>query len=484
MKKISIVFFVLFLLTALLCLGSCSGNKLGGDANGYRWELSTGSHTLTIEGKEPSGGPDLSPGPWNLAEAREIEHIVLEGKDARYFVPEEHLVLLPNLKTYSGSYNGASWTIDLEKGTLTLDADGVISNEMFPVVGEAWKHFADSVNRLVIGDGVTSIRQVVGVGKPADPRPVLRELGLDTVVLGKKLKSIEGLDTVAKESYEVNAKNQTFFTYDGAVYTKADNIIAARPSEKPSLAYHPDMPEQIAGMLGNFSWRLNFIDQTLTFEGEGAMPDPCNLVEQCIPYRDSIHRIVFGDKITTIKREQDERNILNLEADTCVLGKSMQHNMQLTRMAEKSYEVDPDNPYLSVYDGALYSKDYKKLVAFPAQKTSVEFHQKMKVIGQDSFINAQIPLVVVPWGVTIVEDNAFSLMGTYGAAVVLPDTLKLAGTHAAPTEEWTTVYLYSDKNTVAKEAFSVGGQAYEALVKQTKENIGFTSVYDFYPGVR
>lgn len=101
---------------------------------------------------------------------------------------------------------------------------------------------------------------------------------------------------------------------------------------------------------------------------------------------------------TTITREQDERNILNLEADTCVLGKSMHHNMQLTRMAEQSYEVDPDNPYLSVYDGALYSKDYKKLVAFPAGKTQVEFHKNLKVIGQDSFINAQIPLVVVPWG--------------------------------------------------------------------------------------
>ena len=169
-----------------------------------------------------------------------------------------------------------------------------------------------------------------------------------------------------------------------------------RPSEKASLTYHPDMPEQIAGMLGSFSWRLNFIDQTLTFEGSGAMPDPCNLVEQCIPYRDSISRIVFGDKISIIAREQDERNILSLEADTCVLGKRMHHNMRLTRMAEKSYEVDPDNPYLSVYDGALYSKDYKKLVAFPAQKMEVEFPKNLKVIGQDSFINALTPLVVVP----------------------------------------------------------------------------------------
>ena len=108
----------------------------------------------------------------------------------------------------------------------------------------------------------------------------------------------------------------------------------------------------------------------------------------------------------------------------------------------------------------------------------------MKVIGQDSFINAQIPLVVVPWGVTIVEDNAFSLMGTYGAAVVLPDTLKLAGTHAAPNEEWATVYLYSDKNAVAAKAYPISGETYAALVDQTKENIGITSVYDCYPGVR
>ena len=134
---------------------------------------------------------------------------------------------------------------------------------------------------------------------------------------------------------------------------------------------------------------------------------------------------------------------MNLEADTCVLGKSMHHNMQLTRMAAKSYEVDPDNPYLAVYDDALYSKDYKKLVAFPAEKTEVKFHKNLKVIGQDSFINAQIPLVVVPWGVTIIEDHAFSHMGSYGAAVILPDTLELAGACDQSIEKWVTVYLYS-----------------------------------------
>ena len=69
-------------------------------------------------------------------------------------------------------------------------------------------------------------------------------------------------------------------------------------------------------------------------------------------------------------------------------------------------------------------------------------------------------------------------MGTYGAAGSA-GYLKLAGAHAAPTEEWATVYLYSDKNTVAKEAFPWAGRPYETLVKQMKENIGFTSVYDF-----
>lgn len=483
MKKIAPIFLALFLLAVVCCLGSCSEQKQSGETNTYSWTLNTNNRTLTLTGKQPEDKPDLSPGPWLLEGMEKVEHIALKGKEP-YFVSEDCWSRLPNLKTYSGSYNGASWIINLEKRTLTIDADGVVSNEMFPFVEEAWAHFADSVDRLVIGNGVTSIQQVVAVGKPADPRPILRQMGFETVALGKNLKSIEGLDTVAQQSYEVSGKNPTFFTYDGAVYFKADNIIAARPSEKASLTYHPDMPEQIAGMLGSFSWRLNFIDQTLTFEGSGAMPDPCNLVEQCIPYRDSISRIVFGDKISTITREQDERNILSLEADTCVLGKRMHHNMQLTRMAEKSYEVDPDNPYLSVYDGALYSKDYKKLVAFPAQKMEVEFPKNLKVIGQDSFINAQIPLVVVPWGVTIVEDNAFSHMGSYGAAVILPDTLELAGTRDESTEEWATVYLYSDENEVAKKAYPIVGEAYSSLVEQKKQQIGFTSVYDFYPGLR
>ncbi len=483
MKKISIFSFGLLLVVAIFCLGSCSGTsgkELSGEGSEYNWVLDTKSHTLTFEGNRQEGPGGYSSVPWDLPEVQEVEHVFVDGKVALYFPPIQRLGMLENLKTYSGSYNGATWVIDLEEGTLSIDADGVVSNEMFPLVEEAWSFFADRVGRLVIGDGVTSIQQVVGIGKPADPRPVLREMGFQTVEIGKKLKSIEGLDTVAQEAYEVDSKNPNFFAYDGVVYYKEDNIIAARPTEKATLTFHPDMPEQIAGMLGDFSWRLNFIDQTLTFEGDGAMPDPCNLVEQCIPYRDSIRRIVFGDRITTITREQDERTILNLEADICVLGKSMHHNMQLTRMAEQAYEVDPENPYLSVYDGVLYSKDYRKLVAFPAGKLEVEYHPNMTVIGQDSFINARIPLVVVPWGVTIVEDNAFSHMGSYGAAVVLPDTLELAGTHKGNTKDWATVYLYSDENQVAKEAYPVTNQA---LVARVKKEIGFTSVYDYYPDV-
>lgn len=42
-------------------------------------------------------------------------------------------------------------------------------------------------------------------------------------------------------------------------------------------------------------------------------------------------------------------------------------------------------------------------------------------------------------------------MGSYGAAVILPDTLELAGTHDESTGEWATVYLYSDANEVAKK---------------------------------
>ena len=213
MKKFSMIFFSLFVVAALFCLGSCSGvsgDKLSGETNAYSWALNTKSHTLTLEGKQPEDKPDLSPGPWELEGAREIEHIVLKGK-IPYFVPENQLGALSNLKTYSGSYNGATWTIDLEERTLTIDADGVVSNEMFPLVEETWAYFADLVDRLVIGDGVTSFQQVVTVGKPADPRPVLRKMGFQTVLLGEKLKSIEGLDTVAQESYEVSGKNPHLF---------------------------------------------------------------------------------------------------------------------------------------------------------------------------------------------------------------------------------------------------------------------------------
>jgi len=101
MKKFSTISFAVFLLITVLCLGSCfgiSGKKLDGETNEYRWELNTKSHTLTIEGKDPEDKPDLAPGPWQLAEAQEIEHVVLKGKEPLYFVPEQHLDKLLSLK--------------------------------------------------------------------------------------------------------------------------------------------------------------------------------------------------------------------------------------------------------------------------------------------------------------------------------------------------------------------------------------------------
>ncbi len=138
-------------------------------------------------------------------------------------------------------------------------------------------------------------------------------------------------------------------------------------------------------------WEIDLEKRTLTidargnpFEGKGFFKDYnwqteygyySNIIEYWRAYEDYIDTLVLGDGITWWTYQAYDADIMaNLSIDKVVLGKNVEYFSGLLYLAEKEYEVHPDNPHFSAYNGALYTKDYKTLIAFPFKNTGAELH--------------------------------------------------------------------------------------------------------------
>ena len=113
------------------------------------------------------------------------------------------------------------------------------------------------------------------------------------------------------------------------------------------------------------------------------------------------------------------------ECDRLVLGSSAElgGNWEV----RKEFAVDPDNPYYTTYDGALFSKDGKELIAVPTEMTYIPAHPDLEVLKTGCFSSTHFSSpIVIPWGVTTIE--SLSLLNCTSDAeetvYIFPDTIE------------------------------------------------------------
>lgn len=92
-----------------------------------------------------------------------------------------------------------------------------------------------------------------------------------------------------------------------------------------------------------------------------------------------------------------------------------------------AYEVDSANPYFSVIDGVIYSKDLSKLVAFPSAYPYKHFvvPASVKVIGYSAFSESNLESINLPHGLITIEGRAFEASRI--RRITLPDTVTSIG---------------------------------------------------------
>lgn len=223
-------------------------------------------------------------------------------------------------------------------------------------------------------------------------------------------------------------------------------------------------------------WKIDTDAKTMTFYGDGALPDINNL-ENIIQNvaglsADDVQHVVIGDGITsafglsfglidrtlTLGKDlkiiptriyqaasvslSEENPYLNLYdsclytedykemlysprgRDTITLHPNVQKLDKNNLYQNQNIVISSDSDYFSMYEGCLYTKDYSELIHCPVFRPDQPFHPNLQIIGRYAFSRMEdTNTVVIPWGVTTLRPYALNGIFGEGLSVALPDTL-------------------------------------------------------------
>ena len=201
--------------------------------------------------------------------------------------------------------------------------------------------------------------------------------------------------------------------------------------------------ETESGDLGNgFSYTINDDTKIIFIKGTGKFPDNCDEFLHNQDYEG--YTLNIGNGIT------DCSNLCAYYCEKVILGKDVQTQVNTLSYPRPHYEVDSDNPYLSSYHGSLYTKGFQKLLWYsPEGEVLNDFHPNVSIIGKGAFARywpsgknnvhpnpkhihspyfwgldnnrSGHPIIVIPWGVTTIEEAVFTSTPTF-YLYVIPDT--------------------------------------------------------------
>lgn len=250
---------------------------------------------------------------------------------------------------------------------------------------------------------------------------------LDSVTFGKGISLSKGEDPRWRYNCPYDVKefivaddHPDLAVYDGALYSKDYEVLYACPSLKDTLKIHPNCKVFAASRSVAKSFTLDPSNQYFSvYDGALYSKDYTRLIE--IPrQKDTLKLHPNVREITAVYRPQ------------------------------KAYKLDASNPVYAVYDGMLYSKDFKKLYICPTGKKTLAFHPNLQTVCSDAIQSGLFSTIVLPEGTTTLEVNA---IGGYENNIVVPDTLiNFESDRYSSCITGRGRILHSARNTVAASA--------------------------------
>ena len=115
--------------------------------------------------------------------------------------------------------------------------------------------------------------------------------------------------------------------------------------------------------------------------------------------------------------------------------------------------ISPDNQNYCSVDGVVFNKDMTKIIQYPIGRSAsfYEIPDTVTTIGDGAFTEAgNLKKVVIPSGVTVIEDYAFCLSGL--ESVTIPENIKYIGGWAFDCMELSTIVILTKGDFEISEA--------------------------------
>lgn len=167
------------------------------------------------------------------------------------------------------------------------------------------------------------------------------------------------------ESITVDPENRYYESIDGVLYLKAGD----RPQEIEELYDGHALGRKV--LVAYPSARQGVSFTTDAEIGGYAFCGARHLEEIHITGASCMGERVFGQAVK-LRRLHLPASLLHITSKTFVMEGSMKWKGEGCPNFE-GYDVDPDHPYITSKDGVLYSKDMKKLFAYPAGRRDENF---------------------------------------------------------------------------------------------------------------
>lgn len=216
----------------------------------------------------------------------------------------------------------------------------------------------------------------------------------------------------------------------------------------------------------------NATTDTLTFTGEGLVSE--DVFTAARGDKTSIDTVILSDGITGIE------DVGKIKIRRIVLGKDVK---LCEAYVTSEYRLDAQNTTFSVCDTALYTNDQKTLLRVPTQKTDLTYPDELTTIGSYAFYGNEANIIVVPWGVTTIQECE---LVSQGYVKIIPDTVTKFDTREGYRSQ-SGSYFWEGDNTVIETAAEVYGSSdrkdFDTALSDYWQQFGYQSITDTCKGI-
>ena len=216
----------------------------------------------------------------------------------------------------------------------------------------------------------------------------------------------------------------------------------------------------VSGKYGTISWEMDMANKTLQVNGTGSADN--GPWDAFADRASASYEVTLGDQITAWSSP-------NLYVHTLHIGAGYSANY-----FDGAYVIaSPDNPDFSTYEGAVYTKGFDKLLRCEIRENP-KLHPDVKIIAANTFPYTT-GTIIIPWGVTTIEEGAFQI---YGATtqIVLPDTLTSVKNLFPGGKDCHILFIYSKSNEAALRDLGNQKDSFDNPVSKVVDSLA-----EYYP---